>query len=105
VITKGRLSLEESGLAKNTKVAVVVRDRQSEALRMALGYTISVDKVSVYIMDDKLDTSDLMIEQALEGLNAMDALIYTNVPENPFEFLDTERIALDLLGFDAVVPY
>lgn len=101
------IKLDKGGerLAKDNNIAVLVRDRQSEALRMALGYTISIDNVSVYIMDNKLDTSEPMIEQSLEGLSAMDADIYTNVPENPFEFLDTQRVALDLLKFDFVVPY
>ncbi len=33
------------------KIAVLIRDRQEEALRMALGLTLADDRVDVYVLD------------------------------------------------------
>jgi hypothetical protein len=37
------------------KIAVLVRERKHEALRMALGSTLAQDEVNVFIMDGKLE--------------------------------------------------
>lgn len=86
------------------KIAVLVRDRQSEALRMAVGLTLADDQVTVFVMDKKLE-SDEGIDLNIETLGDMDVKIYSNNPENNFELMTTEEIAKALTGFDTVIPY
>ena len=86
------------------KIAVLVRDRQSEALRMAVGLTLVDDEVSVFIMDQKLPSSD-DIDLNVETLGDMDAKIFSNNPENQVQQMSTEEIAKALVDFDVVIPY
>lgn len=58
------------------KIAVIVRDRQGEALRMAVGLTI-LNGVDIYIMDRKLEESD-EISLNLEMIREMKLGLYTN---------------------------
>jgi hypothetical protein len=86
------------------KVAVLVRDRQHEALRMAVGLTLEDNAVSVFVMDKKLP-SDENIDLNVETLGDMDAKIFSNNPENKFEQRTTEDIARALAEFDVVIPF
>ncbi len=86
------------------KIAVVVRERQAEALRMAVGLTLADDEVNVFVMDRKLE-SDEATDLNVETLGDMDAKIFTNNPENKFEQMTTEQIAKALAGYDVVIPY
>ena len=86
------------------KVAVVVRDRQHEALRMAVGLTLEDAAVSVYIMDNKLSIDENM-DLSIETLRVMRGRIYSNNPENMFDLMTTEQIALAVLDADAVIAY
>lgn len=86
------------------KVAVIVRDRQHEALRMSVGLTLEDNAVSVFVMDKKLP-SDENIDLNVETLGDMDAKIFSNSPENKFEQMTTEEIARALTECDVVIPY
>ncbi|HBH62596.1 MAG TPA: hypothetical protein DDX85_12850 [Nitrospiraceae bacterium] len=86
------------------KIAILVRDRKSEALRMAVGATLSNDEVSVFIIDHKLEIDD-DIEVNLEMLSDLKAKLFSNHPENPFEQKSTAEIALMLSEYDVVIPY
>lgn len=86
------------------KIAIIVRDRKSEALRMAVGATLSNDEVSVFIMDDKLEMDD-DTSVNIEMLSDLKAKIFSNNPENPFEQKTTEDIARMLSEYDVVIPY
>lgn len=86
------------------KVAVLVRDRQHEALRMALGLTLADNSVSVFVMDTRL-ASDKNIEMSVETLGDMNAKIYSNNPENKFTQMASEEIAQALTEYDIVIPY
>ncbi|MCL4475884.1 MAG: hypothetical protein M1508_06625 [Nitrospirae bacterium] len=86
------------------KIAVIVRDRQAEALRMAVGLTLADDEVNVFVIDRKLE-SDENIDLNVETLGDMDAKIFTNNPENKFEQMTTEEIARALTGYDVIIPY
>lgn len=86
------------------KIAVIVRDRKGEALRMAVGLTLADDEVNVFIMDDKIEPDEDM-ELNLETLGDMDCKIFTNNPDNPYEQMSTEEIAKALTGYDVIVPY
>ena len=86
------------------KIAVLVRDRKHEALRMAVGATLMNDEVHVFVMDEKLE-SDYEIETDLQMLNDLKAKVFSNNPENDFEQKTTEEIAAILADYDVVIPY
>ncbi|MBI5641754.1 MAG: hypothetical protein HZA17_15165 [Nitrospirae bacterium] len=86
------------------KIAVLVRDRQTEALRMAVGLTLEDDEVNVFVMDRKLG-DDQAISLNIETLNELRVRIVSNNPDNDFEFMSTEDIARELAEYDAVIPY
>ena len=87
------------------KIAVLVRDRQAEALRMAVGLTLEDDEVNVFVMENKLDDSDESVSLNIETCNDLDIKIYSNNPENNFEQMSTEAIARALVNYDSVIPY
>ncbi len=86
------------------KIAVVVRDRQDEALRMAVGLTLADDEVNVFVMDRKLASNEAN-DLNVETLGDMDAKVFTNNPENKFEQKTTDEIASALAGYDVVIAY
>jgi hypothetical protein len=87
------------------KIAVIVRDRQAEAFRMAVGLTLEDDEVNVFVMDNKLDVSDEGVSLNVETCNDLDVKIYSNNPENNFEQMSTDDIARVLVNYDTVLPY
>jgi hypothetical protein len=86
------------------KIAILVRDRKHEALRMAVGATLLNDKVSVFIMGDKLE-SDYDTDTNVQMLGDLNVAIYSNNPENEFEQKSDEEIAGMLMEYDVVIPY
>ena len=87
------------------KIAVLVRDRQSEALRMSLGLILVDDLVEVYLLGKKLQASE---ETALhvETLKEMDIPIYTDCRENDgISYLPSDEIALRLPQYDHILAY
>jgi len=87
------------------KIAVLVRERQAEALRMALGLVLLDDAVDVYVLDRKLaDQQDIQLH--LATLREFDFRIYTNDPANDdMECLPTDEIARRLPGYDHTLAY
>ncbi len=87
------------------KIAVLVRDRQSEALRMSLGLTLVDDIIDVYVLDGKLAGTE-QDQLNLELMEELEMKIYTNDRSNgEAEYLSTEQIAHKLLEYDHVLPY
>ncbi len=87
------------------KVAVLVRDRQDEALRMSVGITLLDDQIDVYVLDKKLEENE-QNSLNIETLKELGQNIYTNFKENSdLEFLSTEEIARRLLEYDHIIPY
>ncbi len=87
------------------KIAVLVRERQSEALRMSLGLILVDDLVDVYVLDRKLQAAG---ETALhlETLKEMDVQVRTNCRENEgMEYLPADAIALSLPRYDHILAY
>lgn len=87
------------------KIAVLVRERQSEALRMSLGLILVDDLVDVYVLDRKLQATE---ETALhvETMKEMDMQIYTNCRENEgMGYLSTQEITLSLPQYDHILAY
>jgi len=87
------------------RIAVIVRDRQSEALRVSGGLTLADDTIEVFVLDRKLDKSNPEIAQPLELVTDLDLKVYSNNPENGFAVIGLEDIARKLLEYDFVVPY
>jgi hypothetical protein len=87
------------------KIAVLVRDRQGEALRMAVGAILMDDIVEVYVLDrevEKNDDNDLN----LETMDDLDIKKYTNFKGNEgMEYVTAGEIAKKLLDSDHIVPY
>jgi hypothetical protein len=98
----GNMQKEES-MAK--KIAVVVRERQEEALRMGVGLTLDDDSVDVFVLDrDVADSEGNNLN--FETMEMMDVKVYTNVEgSEKFEHISTEDLAGKLLEYDHIIPY
>lgn len=87
------------------KIAVLVRERQGDALRMAVGITLMDDTIDVYVLDRQVEETD---ENALnvETIKDLGMGLYTNYKENAdMECLTNEEIARKLLDYDHIIPY
>jgi len=87
------------------KIAVIVRERQSEALRVSGGLTLADDTIEVFVLDRKLEKNDPEIAKPLELVNDLDLKMYSNNPENGYTTISLEEMAKKLLEYDLVVPY
>ena len=87
------------------KIAVIVRDRPGEALRVAGGLTLADDTIEVFVLDRTLDKEDPEIAQPLELATDLDLRIYSNNPENGYTTITLDEMAKKLLEYDIVVPY
>jgi len=87
------------------KIAVIVRERQGEALRVSGGLTLADDTIEVFVLDQKLEKDDPEIAMPLELVNDLDLKIYSNNPENGYTTISLEEMAKKLLEYDIVVPY
>lgn len=87
------------------KIAVLVKTRQSEALRMSLGLTLLDESVDVFVLGGKLQDSEENTVQ-IETVREMEMKLYTDCPENAdMELLSAGEIADRLLEYDHVLPY
>ena len=87
------------------EIAVVVRERQSEALRMAVGIILLDDTIDVYVLDRVVEDTE-KTRLYLETIRDMEMNSFTNVRENKaMQYLSTEEIALRLLRYDHVLAY
>ncbi len=87
------------------KIAVLVRERQKEALRMAVGITLMDDRIDVFVLDRKVEDTE---ENALniETMDMMDIGTFTNIPDNSdMELLSNEALAEKVLEYDHIIPY
>ena len=90
------------------KIAVIVRDRKQEALRMSVGLTVLNDNVTVFIMGSEFSQSDYtndLIVQNLEALDLMEIPIHTDTEGQPFAYMSRDDMSRALLSFDIVLPY
>lgn len=86
------------------RIAVLIRERKHEALRMSVGLTLADDEVNVFIMDEKLETDEATALN-LETLLDLGCRIFSNNPENKYEQMTAEEIARVLPGYDVIIPY
>jgi hypothetical protein len=87
------------------KIAVLVRDRQGEALRMSVGVTLMDDTIDVYVLDRKVE-SNADNDLNLETIKDMDMKLATNTKENVgMDYISNEELAKKLLEYDHIIPY
>lgn len=87
------------------KIAVLVTDRQGEALRMSVGLILLDDTVDVFVLDRKMEETEKNLLN-FETMKDMGMSVYTNSKENPdMEYLSTDEIAEKLAEYDHVLPY
>lgn len=87
------------------RIAVLVRERQEEAMRMAIGVTLADDIVDVYILDRKIEETEKNILN-LKMMRDMKMQVFTNYKGNKgIKYLTTEEIAQRLLEYDHILPY
>ena len=87
------------------KIAVLVRDRQGEALRMSVGITLMDDTIDVYVLDKKVESNDDN-DLNIETIKDMGMKLATNTKENDgMDFISTEEMAQKLLEYDHIVPF
>lgn len=86
-------------------IAILVRDRQDEAVRMAAGMILADDAVHLFVLDRKLEPTEGNTMN-VELLKDMDQKVYTNFPGNEgMELLTNEQIAAKLLECDNILPF
>ncbi len=87
------------------KIAILVQDRQSEALRMALGLILMDDIVNVFLLDRKFDLSEAESDNK-ELMEEMDIVFFSNHEGNDgTEYVATDDLAHRLTEYDHVIPY
>jgi len=87
------------------RIAVIVRDRPGEALRVSGGLTLADDAIEVFLLDRKLDTSDPEVATPLELVNELELKVWSNNAGNGVTTITLDEMAKKLLEFDIVVPY
>ncbi len=92
-------------MSDTKKIAVIVRDRPAEALRVAGGLTLSDDTIEVFILDRKLDKASPEVALPLELVTELELKVYSNNAENGYPVVTIEEMAKKLLEYDIVVPY
>ena len=87
------------------KIAVLVRDRQEEALRMSVGLTLMDDAIDVYVLDKKIKDSE---NNALniETIKEMGMKLFSNCADNTnMEYLSSKEISRKITSYDHVLAY
>jgi len=87
------------------KIAVIVRENQTEGLRMAMGAIMLDDEIDVFVLDRKIAKND-DTNQYLEAFADFEMNLYSNLKEEEgATFLETNVIAQKLLDYDLIIPY
>ena len=88
------------------KIAIVIRDRQDEALRMSAGITLMDDVVEIFFIDRVIEGDNEKVEMNLEIVDEMEIPMYSNMKENSdMNFLETDEIRAKLLDYDHIIAY
>jgi hypothetical protein len=86
-----------------SRIAVLIRDRQGEALRMSIGLTVLSDEVDIFMMERL--RKDENTKTHLEAIGDLRLKIYSTVSDSGFEYISPEELADKLLEYDRVIPY
>lgn len=87
------------------KIAVIVRNRQGEALRMSVGLTVLNDTVDIFITEKFKKNNKENSEKHLEAIMDLKLKVYSIVPGSEFAYISPEEMADKLLEYDRVLPY
>ncbi len=86
------------------KIAILARDRQSEAFRISAGLIMMDDAIDVFVLDRKV-SADPDTQSNLEMCKEMGLNVYTNNKDNAgLEYLSTEALADKLTEYDIIDP-
>lgn len=87
------------------KIAVLVRGRQEEALRMAIGLTLLDDTIDIFLPNQKLNRTDKSALN-IDTIQEMEMVMYSNIEQgNGVKNLSSHELANRLLDYDHVLPY
>lgn len=86
-------------------IAVILRDRQSEALRMSIGLTILEDYVEVFLTEQLKHDGETEIQ--LEGAKEMGVRLFSIASSDDpgFERIKIEEMAERLIKADNIIAY
>ena len=88
-----------------SKIAILINDRQAEAIRMSSGITLMDDEVEIFLLNSILDGSD-EVEMMMEIATEMELPMYTNMQDNSqMTMLSTEDLHNKLLEYDHIIAY
>lgn len=88
-----------------SKIAILINDRQAEAIRMSSGITLLDDVVEMFFLDAAIDGSD-DVEMMLEIAGEMELPMFSNVAENTqMTIMSTEELHNKLLEYDHIIAY
>ena len=88
-----------------SKIAILITDRQAEAIRMSSGITLCDDEVEMFFIDTPLENND-EVEMMLEIASEMELPMFSNVAENDsMTQLSTEALHAKLLDYDHIISY
>ncbi len=86
------------------RLAIIVRDRQSEAFRMSIGLTILEDRVEVYLTRPLDAGSETTLQ--LEGLREVGIPTFSTISEDSgFLKIPFEEMADRILKSDHIIVY
>ncbi|MHB1390823.1 MAG: hypothetical protein ACYCXF_06250 [Thermoleophilia bacterium] len=87
------------------KIAVLVRDRQGEALRMSLGLTLADDAITVINIGAPIEANDDN-NLSIESLEMMECELFSvNEVDADFKQIAMQQLPEKLLEFSHVIPY
>ena len=88
-----------------SKIAILINDRQAEAIRMSSGITLMDDVVELFFLNSTLDGSD-EVEMMMEIASEMELPMYSNMEDNKqMTILSTETLQNKLLEYDHIIAY
>ncbi len=87
------------------KIAVIITERQEEALRMSIGLTLMDDVVDIYVLNRKLEGSKSLAAN-LETIQDLELNMYSNYADQTYaEHVSIDHIADSIADYDHVLPY
>ncbi|GMQ91818.1 MAG: hypothetical protein BMS9Abin11_1133 [Gammaproteobacteria bacterium] len=87
------------------KIAVLICDRQGEALRMSVGLTLVDDVIDVFVLDVELEQTEEN-KLNLELMKEIEMNTFSNNTANQsITYLPIEEIAHKLVAYDHVLAY
>ncbi len=85
------------------RIAVIVRDRQSEAFRMSVGLTVLGDTIDIFVIRPVGGDNETTAQ--IEGVKELDMKVFTTVKGTDFGSITVEEMAEMVLEYDHILPY